>query len=280
MPISLVDILSPSRLTEVVDIGANPIDGAPPYINMLKEKVCRVTGFEPQAEALDELLKKKGPNEQYLPYAIGNGETQTLNICKAPGMTSLLEPDTNTLEIFGLFSQFGEVVSQSSVETKTLDEVTEIERVDFLKIDIQGSELIAFEGGRSKLSEAVAVQTEVSFVNLYKNQPGIGDIDSYMRGIGFIPHAFAELKKWPIAPCVINNNPRQGLNQLLEGDMIYVRDFTKPDLMSDEQLKHLALIAHYCYNSFDLALRCIFLLEERKVFKTGTQQKYMKMLSS
>ena len=160
MPISLVDILSPSRLTEVVDIGANPIDGAPPYVSMLKEKVCRATGFEPQPEALEELLKKKGPNEQYLPYAIGNGETQTLNVCKAPGMTSLLEPDAITLEIFGLFSQFGEVVDQLSVETKTLDEITEIERLDFLKIDIQGSELVAFEGGGNKLAEAVVVQTE------------------------------------------------------------------------------------------------------------------------
>ncbi|MEZ0349479.1 hypothetical protein [Mycobacterium sp. pR1184] len=39
--------------------------------------------------------------------------------------------------------------------------------------------------------------------------------------------------------------------------------------MSDEQLKHLALIAHCCYRSFDLALRCVLLLERRKAVEAG-----------
>ena len=43
------------------------------------------------------------------------------------------------------------------------------------------------------------------------------------------------------------------MNQLLEADVVYVRDFTFPDKMSSEQLKHLALIAHHCYGSYDLA---------------------------
>lgn len=68
----------------------------------------------------------------------------------------------------------------------------------------------------------------------------------------------------PIAPCVVNDNPTQALNQLLEADIVYVRDFTQADLMNDEQLKHLALIAHHCYQSFDLALRCVMVLEQRK----------------
>ena len=34
-PLSLFELLQPGRLTEVVDIGANPIDGAPPYKAML-----------------------------------------------------------------------------------------------------------------------------------------------------------------------------------------------------------------------------------------------------
>ena len=99
-----------------------------------------------------------------------------------------------------------------------------------------------------------------------------------MRRQGFIPHAFAELKKWPIAPCVINDNPRQPLNQLLEADLVYIRDISRPEAMTDEQLKILALIMHYCYGSFDLALRCLFLLEKRGALPDRAQQSYLAMI--
>jgi hypothetical protein len=50
-------------LTRVVDIGANPVDGAPPYKPLLDAQLCRLTGFEPQPVALAELNRKKGTNK-------------------------------------------------------------------------------------------------------------------------------------------------------------------------------------------------------------------------
>ena len=279
MASTLFELLEPQRLIEVVDIGANPIDGDPPYREILSAGLCRVTGFEPQESALAELQKAKGPNERYLPDIIGDGGTHTLNICHAPGMTSLLEPNQDTLSLFNIFPSFGEVTGRVSVTSRKLDDVFEIAHVDFLKIDVQGSELAVFQGGVEKLSQAVAIQTEVSFVPLYKNQPVLGEIDLELRRQGFIPHCFAELTKWPIAPCVVNNNPRQAVNQLLEADIVYVRDFSRPDLMSDEQLKHLALICHHCYRSIDLALRCVMLLEKRGTLQDGSVQRYLQSLS-
>ncbi|GJF10166.1 hypothetical protein NGTWS0302_31680 [Mycolicibacterium cyprinidarum] len=272
------DLLAPQRLTDVVDVGANPIDGEPPYMPMLAAGLCRVTGFEPQPEALLELQTNKGPYERYLPYAIGDGGDHTLNICRASGMTSLFDPDPQTLSLFEVLEPLGEVIEQVALSTQTLDDISEIEHVDFLKIDIQGGELAVFQGGRTKLSDAVAIQTEVSFVTLYKDQPSLGDIDLELRGQGFIPHCFAAVKHWPIAPFVVNNEPRRALNQLLEADIVYVRDFSRPDSLSDEQLKHLALIAHHCYGSFDLALRCVKLLEERGSLQVGSQPRYLQML--
>jgi FkbM family methyltransferase len=276
---AFADLLSPQRLTEVVDIGANPIDGDPPYLPMLSAGLCRVTGFEPQEQALLELQAKQGANEHYLSCAVGDGGTHTLNICKASGMTSLFEPDPRTLELFGILGPLSEVIEEVSLKTRKLDDISEIEHLDFLKIDIQGGELKVFQGGTKKLSEAVVIQVEISFVTLYKNQPSLGDIDLEMRRQGYIPHCFAAVKTWPIAPTVINNNPYQGLNQLLEADMVYVRDFSRPELMSDEQLKHLALIVHYCYNSFDLAARCVMLLEQRQALNAGAQEQYRAIMN-
>lgn len=275
---SLIQLLKPQRITEVVDIGANPIDGDPPYKQMLDTGLCRVTGFEPQKEALATLLTQKGALEQYLPYAVGDGSTHTLKICRASGMTSLFEPDPATLALFDVLAPLGEVIERVSLETVRLDDVQEIEHLDFLKIDIQGGELAVFQSGKNKLTNAVAVQTEVSFVTLYKDQPSMGDIDLELRAQGFVPHCFAAVKKWPISPCVVNNNPRQALNQLLEADLVYVRDISKPELMNDEQLKHLALVAHHVYKSFDLTLRCLMLLAQRGALAPNAQALYLGLL--
>lgn len=279
MSTTFSDILLPERLTEVVDIGANPIDGEPPYKPMLAAGLCRVTGFEPQQDALQKLLETKGSNEQYLPYAVGDGAEHTLNICRAPGMTSLLEPDPITLDLFDVLKPFGEILQKIPVQTSKLDDISEIEDLDYLKIDIQGGELSVFKNGVNKLSRAVVIQTEVSFLTLYKDQPCFGDIDLEMRKQGFVPHCFAEVKRWPISPCILNNDPRQPLNQLLESDIVYVRDFRQPDLMDNEQLKHLALIAHHCYGSIDLALRCLLLLDKRKALSANAQKQYYQLLS-
>lgn len=280
MTTALRDLLAPQRLTDVVDIGANPIDGEPPYRPMLASGLCRVTGFEPQADALRALQAGKGPHERYLPNAVGDGAEHTLNICRGSGMTSLYDPDPHTLSLFEVLEPYGEVIDRVPLATQKLDDIAAIEHIDYLKIDIQGGELAVFQHGRAKLADTVAIQTEVSFVTLYRDQPSLGDVDLELRSQGFIPHCFAAIKKWPIAPYVVNDDPRWALNQLLEADMVYVRDFSRPDSLTDEQLKHLALIAHHCYGSFDLAMHCVMLLEKRSSLENGAQQSYSRILAA
>lgn len=253
----LFELLQPARSTAVVDIGANPIDGEPPYKRMLQAGLCTVCGFEPQAEALARLARQKGPLEQYLPVAVGDGRYHTLHICRARGMTSLLAPDPSRLALFNDFTELGHVEAEFRIPTKRLDDIEEITAIDLLKIDVQGGELEVFRSGTNKLANAVAVQTEVSFFGLYKDQPTLGAVDSALRDMGFVPHCFAEMKCWPIAPLVIGGDTRRPLRQVLEADLVYVRDFVRPDSMDGEQWKHLALLAHHCYDSFDLALHAI-----------------------
>ena len=112
--------------------------------------------------------------------------------------------------------------------------------MDFLKIDAQGAKLSVFQNGDKRLKDAVVVQTEVSFVPLYKNQPTFGEIDIELRHQGFVPHCFVALNKRRVMP-LVGATPYDAINQLLEVDVVYIRGFTKPDRMTSEQLKHLAL---------------------------------------
>jgi FkbM family methyltransferase len=275
----LASILNVGRRTVVVDIGANPVDGDPPYKGMLSKGLCDVIGFEPQTDALAELNAKKGPQERYLPYAVGDGQPHTLHICQASGMTSLLEPDPRALQNFPEFPTWGAVKQRESVSTERLDDIAEITEMDFLKIDVQGAEMAVFRGGRTKLSKAVAVQTEVSFIPLYKNQPTFGEIDIALRGMGFVPHTFAALNHRMLHP-LRGASPFDHLNQLLEADIVYVRDFRDMGSMSKEQLAHLALIAHHVYSSFDLAVRCLVQLADRGIVQGASIQQYASAIRS
>ncbi len=272
---SLAALLNPDRLTCVVDVGANPIDGEPPYKMLLQNRLCRVVGFEPQSNALAALNARKTDLETYLPYVLGDGGAGVLKLCRAPGMTSLLMPDPHMLSHFAGFPEWGTVVGEAPVTTHRLDDVAEITDFDFLKIDVQGSELTVMQNGRRKLANAIAVQAEVSFLPLYKDQACFGEIEIELRGLGFVPHALAAVNKRMILPMRLGGNPYAALNQIVEADVVYVRDFTRADNMSAEQLKHLAIVAHYCYGSFDLAGNCIHHLMARKSLPPDTLEKYL-----
>lgn len=240
-----------------MDVGAAPIDDAPPYRKMLNSGLCTVVGFEPNEKMLAEL--ERGATDKgrtlYLNNIIGDGFDGTMHECVAPGMNSLLEPDEEALAVFSDFSGLGRVVARSPVKTSRLDNL--INAMDMLKIDIQGGEMKAFAGATRLLEQAVCVHTEVSFVSLYRNQPTFGDIDCNLRSRGFVPHGFAAVKTWPISPS------HRKSNQLLEADVIYVRDFTKMKKMSHDQIKHLGLIARHCYQSADLVEMCASELKRR-----------------
>jgi FkbM family methyltransferase len=271
-------ILSPERLTSVVDIGANPIDGDPPYKAMLAKRLCRVVGFEPQEAALAALNARKSDLETYYHYIVGNGHKGKLRLCGIPGMASLLLPDQNVLSHFEGFSEWGKVIAEHPVQTRRLDDISEIVDLDFLKIDVQGSELSIFGSGRKKLKQAVAIQTEVSFLCLYKDQPSFGDVDTELRKQGFVPHALAAINKRLIAPLKDPTNPYAAMNQLLEADIVYVRNFLRSADMTVEQLKHLAMIAHHCYNSFDLAVNCMHHLSMRNAISDNSVNEYLASL--
>lgn len=272
-------LLRIGKLTQIVDIGANPIDGAPPYAPLHEAGLCRIIGFEPDIDALAQLNQKKTGRELYLPYAIGDGAPRTLNLCRYSGWNSTLTPSPAALEVFSFFKENAVIVDKAQINTRRLDDIDEIGEIDFLKIDIQGGELDVFRNATSKLANVGIVQTEVSFVGLYEDQPSFGEIDMELRSQGFIPHHFDAVKRCIISPFEINNDPSRALNQLIEGDMVYVKDFRYPEKLSDHQLRHICLVAHACYRSYDLAYYCVKNLEERGAVSPQTTTAYLDLVN-
>lgn len=262
---------------EVVDIGANPIDGDPPYRPLLDAGCCRVTGFEPQAPALADLRERAGPAERYLPYAVGDGGRHILHLCATSGFASLLEPDAAQLDLLIDFPQLARVTGREPVQTHRLDAIAEIAEIDYLKIDIQGGELPVLAAGRGRLGGAVAVQTEVGFHRLYRDQPTFADVDLELRSQGFVPHRFVTSRTWPIAPVVWADPLERAARHLVEADLLYVRDPVRLADCDDAQLGRLALIADIVYGSAGLALRCVLALIERGVLEPDAGDRYRRL---
>ncbi len=276
---ALARLLDLDRLTHVVDIGASPTDGPPPYAPLLEAGLCRVTGFDPDPVAIAKLNGTRGENETYLPHAIGDGHAHFLYVCDySCGWTSLYEPRAAALECFPYFRQPARVIRREPIQTRRLDDL-DLGSVDFIKMDMQASELTALNNGHATLRSVAAIQLEMQFINLYEGQPSFGEVDQELRWFGFIPHTFFTIKKFPIAPLRFGDDPTRPFNQLLEADLVYVRDFTSPDDIDTDQLKHLALISHACYGSADLAGRCIAVLEQRGVLPARSVERYIEILT-
>jgi hypothetical protein len=134
--------------------------------------------------------------------------------------------------------------------------------------------------GTAKMERCLAVQLEVSFICLYEQQPHFGEVDTWMRSQGFAPHMFVDVKRWSVRPTIFNGNFRVAGNQLLEADIVYVRNPLDLDDLDDTELRKLAVLSHYAFGSTDLCVHWLVELERRRAIPAETFQRYYERLGS
>ena len=271
-----LDIIDLDQKIEIMDIGAAAIAETPIYTKLIDEKIANLNAFEGDKRQSEKLKSKYENNIRLYNEFLFDGSLQNLYLAHpASGMTSLFKPNEKVLNFFNGFTNFGKVEKIEKIKTEKLDSINDLPLIDFAKLDIQGSELTVLKNGEKKLENCLAIQLEVSFVCLYENQPSFGEVDTWMRSKGYLPHSFLHIKRWSISPTIFNGNFRQPGNQLLESDIIYIKDPFRLDLLSDIQLKKFILISHYSFKSVDLSVYLILELEKRNVLNKDTFKKYI-----
>ena len=259
----LYEALSPAHHTRVVDVGANPLDD-PPYRDLLSQGHCHVYGFEPQKQAFEALIAAKSEHETYFPHVVGDGNEASFNIYRQSGLSSTFDIDHQNLEFLGRSKRAARLVETETVETKRLDDLKKLPRIDLLKIDVQGAELAIFQNAEKKLRDAVCVITEMRFSRLYRDEPMLDRQFGELLRQGFAFHKFLFIKATMVANSQSERLRSRALrNQAIDGDAVFIRDLSDPAAYSDEQLKHLALAADSVFESYDLVVRCLDLLAAR-----------------
>lgn len=136
---------------------------------------------------------------RHFPLALYSSDGEMdLHVTAQPGMTSLLEFDAEAFNRhFGLIPGSAEwrqglkTVHRQRTRLQTADRFLReqsIERVDFLKLDTQGTELEILRGaseylGTGKIS---IIKTEISLLPVYREQCVFGELDNFLRACGFI----------------------------------------------------------------------------------------------
>ncbi|MBX3390089.1 MAG: FkbM family methyltransferase [Phycisphaeraceae bacterium] len=278
-PFSLIEMLG-DRVPHlhIVDVGAMFIGPEHiPYRTLLEPGRTTVTGFEPISTECEKLNQSASPGQRFLPYCIADGTVRTFYVTNTGFTSSLYEPNTELLNAFNNLGELTRVQGTEQLQTKRLDDVSEVSDVHFLKLDVQGAELDVLKGAERTLKSVMLVYCEVEFLDMYKGQPLFGEIDSFLRTQGFMLHFLNGFGGRGFVPVTANNNINLPVRQALWSDAIFVPDFRRLHLYPPERLLALAVMLHELYLSVDLV--SVILNHYDRKMSTDLWSEYLRRLT-
>jgi len=255
----LVEIIKKNKLNcnlSIIEIGALQIDSKKePFYELLEYfPSSRIYGFEIEKEVCDKMNLESLKQITYYPYALGKtNEKRKLYITQHPMCSSLYKPNEDLNKLYNNL-EVTKLIKESEIETISLDffaEKYEVIDIDFIKIDVQGSELDIFQGATKSLQNVLQIVCEVEFIPLYENQPLFGDVCNLLKKNDLIFNKFLGLAGRSLKPIMLNNNPNLA-SQHMWSDAIFIKDIQKLENTSNEKLIKLSLLA-CVYNSYDLS---------------------------
>jgi len=256
-PIDAAALLAmlPVAVVTVVDVGASALaQETEPYAALVEAGRARVTGFEPDAVALDQLRRAHPDNatHEFLPHFVGDGGPAVFHETAWSLTASLLPPQRSVLDRYHQLGELVQVKARHEVQTVRLDDVIAGGGMDLLKIDVQGAERLVFDGAAARLDECLVVWTEVEMVPLYCGQPLFGDIDARLRQHGLQFLCFTGLASRALASWPRDGLPAPRRAQQLWADAIYVPAPERIAGLTADAAARLALLAHHVVDACDL----------------------------
>ncbi len=178
--------LKQQEIKTFIDIGAY-VGEYVDYAYRLYPK-ANIYAFEPLLDSYNLLVKKKNYIKNLYTYNIALGNKKY----KSTFYRSSYAPSSSILQMgISHKKNFPHTANlkKEYVKVDTLDNVfrkEELKTKIFVKIDTQGYEDRVIKGGEKTLKRTAIIQTEVSFVLLYKGQKLFGDIYNLLANLGFI----------------------------------------------------------------------------------------------
>jgi FkbM family methyltransferase len=184
MSIEHREALSWRTFATVIDVGANR--GQFALFARLTYPHARVICFEPLPEAIQCFREIFADDHSVSIEGVALGEQSCemqMHVTAEDDSSSLLQVGERQCTEFGTAE-----VRTIEVAVRRLDECLrgyDLKPPILLKLDVQGSEASVLRGCGDFLSRCQVIYLEGSYVELYKEQPLIGEIVEYLRNWGF-----------------------------------------------------------------------------------------------
>lgn len=188
--------VDPAREIVFLDVGANTGQTCRRVRDVFPR--ARICAFEPSARTCETLRNTA--------LELGNTEVIQAAVGQAEGWCELVETENSQFSSVlkatdaGIQYHASDIreVARSRVPAITLDgwaRTNAINRVDMMKIDVQGSELDVLRGAAEILhsGHVRAINCEAQIVPEYAGAATLTDIDLMLRGAGFVIHQFHEV---------------------------------------------------------------------------------------
>ncbi|MHC1790077.1 FkbM family methyltransferase [Solidesulfovibrio sp.] len=166
----------------VVDGGANKGHVAARLLAALPG--CRLHAFEPQPRLARKLGKRFAGDPRVVVHAAALGEAAAvlpLTVMSRPTLSSLFAPSGIQDKYAGETLTVTETVDVPVVRLDAL-----FDRVDVIKLDLQGYELPALRGAAGLLAGVRAVVAETARYPLYAGQALMPELTAYLEGFGLV----------------------------------------------------------------------------------------------
>ncbi len=168
----------------VIDIGANVGQFALKFRNILPDAL--IYSFEPLPEVYEQLLENFNGDSLFRGYncALGTStEENTIYLNEYSPSSSLLKMGNEHKAHFDFAVKETPVV----IKMNRLDDIfsgIQLEEPILIKMDVQGFENQVIDGGLETLMKCKMLIIEVSFKELYQDQPVFDDIYQKLKSIG------------------------------------------------------------------------------------------------
>jgi FkbM family methyltransferase len=171
----------------VVDIGARR--GFESHWSVYGDQV-KMIGFEADAKECERLNQQAaGSGNRFFPVALHQSRgKRSFYITAQPSSSGFYPPNMRFVQ------RLPDEVNLSVIKTVEMDTVdfdsfaseNGIDSIDFIKLDTEGCELDILQGAARSLKKVIGLSIEVEFLQLHEGQPVFGDIDSFLRPLGFM----------------------------------------------------------------------------------------------
>ena len=179
-----IEVIERMRVNVVIDVGA----GIGQFGGWLRDEgyTGRIVSFEPVRDAFGGLEGRTASDPEWTPANLALGDRDgeaVVNVADNLWSSSLL-PMMNRHKEAAPLSRY---VRQESVRLARLDSLGAIGADDraYLKIDVQGAERAVLDGAAGVFDRVVAVELELSLVELYEGQELLPSLHEQMRSNGF-----------------------------------------------------------------------------------------------